>query len=433
MRAMSADAESLGSMRNRGRPKREKIQSLPLIGRKYIRQVEDYLRQLRAHYAHPNRQLFYDDVVTVYLLAFFNPVIRSLRCIQDVSQVKGIHRFLSVEAVCRSTLSDANALFDPQHLQGLLSHVRDKLPALGHQDGALERLLHKVVCLDGSFFHLAGDVQWAMWHRNSNADTRRHLRLNCVYCQKEGVPLGVSISGDDGQGEGAAAVKLLDALAQEGVVGTDETERIYLFDSGVVSFELICSILKRREHLLCNLRDEVGFTVERELPLSERDRKAGVISDRVGRLSGSIKHPPPEGTLREIIIPYVDRKGKSRHVRLLTNLLDVPAWIIAELYRYRWQIELFFRWLKIHVQFRHLLSHSRNGVTTSFYIAVLAAMLLCLQTRQPLSKYSYNLCCAVASGLATPQEILPILQRRMRESDLAKQRLARKRTEKTNG
>src|SRR5205814_3463708 len=63
--------------------------------------------------------------------------------------------------------------------------------------------------------------------------------------------------------------------------------------------------------------------------------------------------------------------------RTLDHLLDLPARVIAELYRYRWQIELFFRWLKVHASFGHLSSHGRNGVTLGFYIATIATLHLC--------------------------------------------------------
>ncbi len=403
-----------------------------MVGRQHVRAITDYLQKLRTLYPHPNRVLFYDDVVVAYLLAFFNPTLRSLRCVEDMSQLKSVNRFLSVDALCRSTLSEANALFDPSHLLGLIEHVRSKLPRLKQQDVELEQLLQQLVCLDGSFFRMAGDVQWAMWHRDHKTDTRRHVRLNCAFCESSGVPLGVSISGDDGDSEGAAAVKLITTPTAEGGLGPSDPdiERIYLFDSGVVSFDLFSTILRRGEHFLCNLRQPVGFVVQQELPLSAADQAAGVISDRIGRLKGSVGHPPPAGLFREILIPYTDRNGIARQVRLLTDLLDLPVHLIAELYRHRWQVELFFRWLKVHAHFRHLMSCSRNGITTGFYIAIIAAMLLCLHTQQPLNKYALNMFGAVASGLATPEEVLPILARRTRQKELERLRLARKRAEK---
>lgn len=423
---------AISTARKVGRPKRPRADLTPVVGRQHVRAITDYLQTLRTLYPHPNRVLFYDDVVVAYLLAFFNPTLRSLRCVEDMSRLGSIQRFLSVDALCRSTLSEANALFDPNHLLGLIAHVRSQLPRLQQQDPELAQLWQQLVCLDGSFFRMAGDVQWAMWHRNSQADTRRHLRLNCAFCESRGVPLGVSISGDDGVSEGAAAVKLITTPAAQGGIGESDPDiqRIYLFDSGVVSFDLLSTILGRGEHLLCNLRQPVGFRVERELPFSAVDQTAGVVSDRVGRLQGSPGHPAPAGLFREILIPYTDRNGISRQMRLLTDLLALPAHLIAALYRHRWQVELFFRWLKMHAHFRHLMSFSRNGITSSFYIAVLAAMLLCLHTQQPLNKYALNLFGSVASGLATPAEVLPILARRTHEKELERQRLARNRAKK---
>jgi Transposase DDE domain len=421
------------SSAKRGRRKRAPLKAAGIVGRKQVQAVQDYLAKLRTLYPHPNRELFYDDVVVAYLLAFFNPAVRSLRCMEDLSRLAGVNRFLSVEAICRSTLSEANALFDPKHLQGLIAHLRSRLPQLKQQDPRLEQLLRQVISFDGSFFRLAGDVQWAMCHRNQGADTRRHVRLNCAFCQAAGTAMGVSLSGDDGHSEAAALAAMINSPVEQGGLGDDGAQRIYLFDSGVVSFEMLETILGHSAHVLCNLRDQVNFTVEKEQAPSDEDRAAGVLSDRIGRLGGSQGRRPPDAILREVVVAYTDRHGNPRHLRLLTDLLDLPARVIAALYRYRWQVELFFRWLKVHAQFRHLMSFSPNGVTTGFYIATIAAMLMCLHTNQPPSKYAVSLFGAVAAGLASPAEILPILQRRERERDLERKRLARKRAEKNKG
>ena len=110
----------------RGRKPRGKIKAKNLGGRKYLETLSNYLDHLRELYSHPLRVLFYDDVVVAYVTAFFNPVMRGLRCIEDASQVPGINQYLSVESVCRSTLSDANQLFDYQHLQGLIRSGWDR-------------------------------------------------------------------------------------------------------------------------------------------------------------------------------------------------------------------------------------------------------------------------------------------------------------------
>ena len=425
----------------RGRKRRKKILSHQLTGREYLRILRPFLARLHAAYSHPLRVLFYDDVVISYLLAFFNPPVESLRLIEDASQIPGINKFLNVESVCRSTLSDANALFDPQHLQGLIADLRSRLPSTrgaGESDSQLTRLLDNAVLVDGSFFRLAADVQWAIHAANQHGGGKGFIgpqpkpapgkkpktdkpgigtvRLNCQYCLRTGVPVGVSVNGSDGVHESTAAREFI------------EPGRLYLFDSGIVSFAYLSDILTAQSHLLCNLSAMVCFATEKENPLTQQDLAAGVISDRLGYLPGSHGHPAPAQQLREIIVSYTDRSGHPRQLRLLTDLMDLPAHAVAELYRQRWQIELFFRWLKVNANFSHLCSHSKNGVSLAFHVAMIAAMLMVIATNRPLSKYGYSLMSMVASGLADAADILPILENRERQRQLERNRLARKKT-----
>jgi hypothetical protein len=407
----------------RGRKKRPKVLPEQVTGRSYVQVLQGFLGRLREAYPHPNRVLFYDDVLVVYLLAFFNPVVRSLRCIEDMSQLPGINRFLDVESVCRSTLSDANQLFDPDLLHPLIEDLRARLPNLRQIEGGpeLQRILDQLKVVDGSHFNVAADVLWAMRQSNQHSAGRRSLRLNCQYCARTGVPDGISLNGLDGVGEGAAAIAFI------------EPGTICLFDSGVFSFPYLKAILDNEAHLLCCLSKTVGFAADQERPLTDADRQAGVRSDRVGRLTGSDRRTAPEAMLREVVVEITDRTGQSRTLRLLTDLLDLPARLIAELYRHRWQIEIFFRWLKVHANFEHLTSQSRGGITLGFYVAVIAAMLMCLQTQRQLSLYGYSLLSLVAMGQGDAEDILPLLEYRERERERERKRQAAKRAANKKG
>ncbi len=99
---------------------------------------------------------------------------------------------------------------------------------------------------------------------------------------------------------------------------------------------------------------------------------------------------------------------------------DVPAAVVAHLYRYRWQVELFFRWLKCCGNFNHLLSHSRDGVLMHFYVTIIATLLMYLHTGYRPSKYCFVLLSQVAVGAATLDEVLPILKERERQCELAR-------------
>jgi len=103
---------------------------------------------------------------------------------------------------------------------------------------------------------------------------------------------------------------------------------------------------------------------------------------------------------------------------LATNLTDVPAEVIVLLYRFRWLIELFFRWLKCVLSCRHLISQSANGIQIQMYCALIACLLIQLATGQALrpNRWTYKLLCLYAQGWATEEEVLAHLREREQTS-----------------
>jgi hypothetical protein len=387
-----------------------------LFGSKYVHALQQHLAGLRAAHAHPNRTLFYDDVAVAYLLAFFTPAIRSLRTIEDFSQTPQMRAATSVERMPRSTLSDANKVFDPTLLEPIIQDLRARLPDLRRTDGPLAELLGRVRAVDSSLFTVAADVAWALRQRRPNHKKRATIRLNLQWAAAVGVPEGVEVTGA-GVSEGASLMAHL------------EPDVVYVMDRGYASFDLLDRILHACSDFVVRLKSNVNFVAVKDLPLTDEDRAAGVVTDRIGRLCGSNGVHPTGALLRETII--LDPKRPDRPVRLLSSITDVPARVVGELYRSRWQIELFFRWLKVHAHFEHLISHSRHGVTSGFYVAVIAVLLIYVHTQRPVSKYAFAMLGLVAGGQATLADVLPILERRERECRLDAERRARKKAEKT--
>ena len=206
---------------------------------------------------------------------------------------------------------------------------------------------------------------------------------------------------------------------------------IYVSDRGFENLAYIGALLERGSDFVLRVKEQLNFDSREQQTLDADDIEVGVIGDRLGDLSGSphthARRVVPKDLLREVLV--FDPEHPDKPLRLITSLLDLPAGVIAQLYRWRWQIELFFRWLKVHAHFRHLISHSRNGMTLGFYVAVIAVLLMYLRTGRPMSKYAFNLLSFVASGQTTLQNILPILERRERECERERQR---QRAGKTN-
>jgi hypothetical protein len=207
---------------------------------------------------------------------------------------------------------------------------------------------------------------------------------------------------------------------------------IHLYDRGIFSFHLIAAHAPKTADFVMRIREPGPRcpkleTVETREPTQEA-REAGVTSDRLVRLVGSDHRKPPDMVLREVVIIPAD--DPENPVYLLTTLLDLDASIIGLLYRHRWQIELFFRWLKSYARFDHLISHDREGVLLNFYVAVIGVTLMYLHMGHRPSKYLFLMMGMVANGSATLEEVLPILRERERQCKMQRDRVARRRAEK---
>ena len=196
-------------------------------------------------------------------------------------------------------------------------------------------------------------------------------------------------------------------------------------DRNFVDFVLMDRVLEAGDLLLRAKANAPGFVARCSLPLGPKDIEHGVISDQIGYLSG---RGAPAQWLREVVI--IDQKN-GKTVRLITSLLDVPAYVIGTLYRHRWQIELFFRWLKVNAHFEHLISHSERGLSFGFHVALIASLITHVRSgRRRLSKYAYQMLTLAARGLVELAGVIEVLERRDRERQLEKARLERKRVEK---
>ena len=404
----------------------------PVMGGKYVRLLEGYLQELRGEGEHGNRCLFLDDVFVAYLLAFFNPSVRSLRTVEDFSQTQQAQKYLSIEKICKSTLSDFNKLAEPQRLEAVIQALRSELsrksgsPLPGND---LQALLKLTVAVDGTFLPALADVAWAVANANNHGAVRYRARLDVHLNVSSWLPEAIVIP-DPGQSEADSAIQHL----QPGC--------IYIYDRGFVSFALIRAHYQETpteevptSHFVLRFKREGSNSPKLQDPvdreLTEEDRAAGIVSDRVGYFTSdsACREGLSKIRLREVVLLY-EENGETKTLRLITNLLDVSATTVAILYRYRWQVELFFRWFKSFANFGHLISSGREGVLTHLYVTMIAVLLMYLHTGHRPSKYLFALLSQVALGTATLEEILPILRERERRCELDRQSAARRRAKK---
>jgi IS4 transposase len=145
------------------------------------------------------------------------------------------------------------------------------------------------------------------------------------------------------------------------------------------------------------------YEVLEERTLTVDDSAAGVVRDVTLKRLGTAKH----NSLLEKPLRIVEVRGSEpgQVWVLATNHLELSAELVAKAYHYRWQIELFFRWIKCVLGCRHLLSDSQNGVTLQVYCAMIAALLIGLWVGVKPDKRTYEMICHYLSGWATLEEL----------------------------
>lgn len=388
-----------------------------------VKRLARHVAALREVEPHGNRRLFLDDVFIAYLLAFFNPSIRTLRTLEDFSQTRQAQRHLTIPKICRSTLSDFQRLADPRRLGPILQALKAELGKTSRQ-GRLPRdlagLHARILAVDGTFLPAAAEVARAVTARNQRDGECYRARFDWRVDIATWLP--EVVVPDPGESEA-------DSAARHVAPGA-----ILLYDRAYGSFDLMAAHYRRGSHgtvaaqaeFVIRLKQEgtnsPTFEADRDRPLDAEALAARIVSDRIGALPGLEKAHKLGVRIREIVLTAPE----GQPVRLVTNLLTIPAHIIALLYKYRWQIELFFRWLKCYANFNHLISQSRDGVLLSFYVAAIGIMLLSLHTGSRPSKYALILLGLAGQG-ASLEELLPILRERERQSEVARRSAAKRR------
>ena len=396
-----------------GRKKTPQIKPNEVRGAKYLRNILELLKDLRPHRDCPNRLLHYDEYAAYVLLYFFTPVVTSLRGLQQVSGFKVVRRKLGLPRFSLGSFSEASRVFDPSLLQPILANIVGQLSAL-QDNPRLSGLDLALTAVDGTLLRALPKMLWALWLSPDQRAAKMHLEFDIL----KGAPAFATIT----DGNGNERTVLRDHLS---------AGKLYVLDAGYVDYGLAAAIIEARSSFVMRLRENAVYKVLEERPLSPAAERAGVRRDCVVRLGGPETPDLHNHLLRlvEVRIPApaprpglrpkwkVDRKTKrvralpgEHTLVLLTDLLGLEAELIAEIYRSRWQIEIFFRWFKKVLHADHLLSLCENGVTLVAYCALIASLLVTLWTGRKPTKRTYELICFYFLGWIGEDELVAHLE-----------------------
>jgi hypothetical protein len=390
-------------------------QTRAMVITRRARFLEEHLDRLASLPAHGNRKLHVDQLFLGLLLAFFDPLARSLRTIEDHGDFGGQ---LDLSRLARSTMSDALATFDPACLRPVIDDLRDRVPHLAQADADLASITRRIIAADGTYLTTLSDVAWALHHTKRNGKRQGQVRANVQLDTATWTPQVITLSGDDQQSEPSAfAADLLSGV-------------LYVVDRNFLDFAFIKQVLVRDNDLVVRIRGNApAVRVQQTRPLTAADAEAGVVADQIVELTG---RDAPPGCFRRITINTIDRQGKPQVILLLSNLTaeEIPAHVIGVIYQQRWQIELFFKWLKTWARMDHLLSTSRNGITFQFYVAMIGVLMMYVQSGRRISLYALAALSRLAHGQCTLEEAMNVIARRERERELNRARQARLRARK---
>jgi len=254
-------------------------------------------------------------------------------------------------APARSTFADANRDRNPEVFSGLFTHM------LGMATRGLRRKMGDAVRLiDSTSLHLAGvGAHWARF----SADVCG-AKAHVVYDPDLGCPIYHMVS----------EATLNDIVAAKTM--PVEAGATYVFDLGYYDYAWWARLDEADCRIVTRFKKNTPLNAAKSMPV---EPGTGVLSDRIGFLPGRqafSRKNPMQGAVREIVVTM----QTGGDLRILSNDLDAPAKEIADLYKRRWQIELFFRVMKQTLKITHFIGRSQNAVRIQIAVALIAFLLL---------------------------------------------------------
>jgi hypothetical protein len=349
-----------------------------------------------------NRKLHFDQYAALILLYFFNPIVTSLRGIQQASQLTKVQRVLGCSRAALGSLSEAARVFDADLLRGVIGELVDRLTPLKGTT-TFDNVRGVITLVDGSLLPALPKLVEAMWLDEKHRAFKMHTHFELL----KSVPVRMDLTEGNGNER-----EVLEACL--------EADRTYVMDRGYAKFKLFAAILHAGSSFVCRMRDNSVIEEIESRPLSAEAVRGGIVRDRVARFpgaSGVLDRPLRVIEVRckphRKVTGHTSRGGPEQGQTLLiaTDLLDAPAEVIALIYKHRWAIETFFRFFKHVLGCRHLISHCANGIEIQVYMGIIACLLIAMWTGRKPTLRTYEMICFYFSGLADLEELLAHIEK----------------------
>jgi hypothetical protein len=353
-----------------------------------------FRQQLEAVFEHhplapsfesPNRELTATDYLSLFLFGLLNPVAQTLRGLSQASRLERVQEEVCGRVVPRSTFSEAQHVLDPALLERVFAELSAELPAAEqHAHSSQWQWLAR----DGSLFRALPRMAWALYGGGKKGAPNRAVRLHLSLHVWDDKPVQAAVRVG-AQCERAVWQEQLESGA--GYIG----DRYF-----GENYKLFQTLDHKGCAFVLRLREQAVIHLEEELTLSASDKAAGVVRQAWVHLGST-----PRYRSMRLRVVWIENQGQG--LILVTNLAPeaLPAELVSELYRKRWRIELFFRWIKCILGCGHWLAESPQGVSLQIYLALIASLLLQLYTGRRPTKRIMELFQFYLLGWATDLEL----------------------------
>jgi hypothetical protein len=360
-----------------------------------------------------NRELFFDDYVKLVLLYIWNPLIESVHGLQQAIGLPGVAKALGVKRFSAGSFSESVRVFEPELLKPIIAELAGQLTPYA-KDPRLGELRQALTLVDGTILaalpRLARAAAGADARYNTGRDglPRYAWRLHTQLDLQTFSPHRIDRTPARNAGENREANVLRRNL---------EGQRCYVGDGGFADRSLLDDIVNAGSCYVIRAAENSVFGLVQERLLSQEALDAGVVRDAVVSLNGA-GTDPTRHAVRRVEIQVQPHPRRTRNgtrmtdlIVLYTNLLNLPAELVALIYQYRYTVELFFRVFKQLLGMRHLLSQRQEGIDIQVYCTVIVCLLIQLISGKKPNKAMRNIVGWYLLGVADAQDVIDFLNK----------------------
>lgn len=359
---------------------------------------------LHASWSDPRRQLQLADYLSLFLFGLLNPALKTVQALCSASQLARVRREVCGQSVSLGSFSEAQHLCDPELLQRVFGEL------VGQVQGATvpdrRQQWQQWFARDSSLFAALPRMSWALYGGGRAGAANRAVRLHLNFELGAGTPVAAQVTPGK-----ACERRVWEAHLEAGAAYVGD--RYFGED-----YRLLRRLEQKRCRYVLRLRDQAVIQVVEELPVSPVEQARGVQRQAWARLGARADWQSPP-----VRVVWLAGVG-GEQLRLVTNVKPeaLNAAEIGLLYRRRWQIECFFRWVKCLLGCRHWLAESQRGVTLQLYLALIAAVLLQWRTGQRPNRRMFELIQMYLLGWASLDELLSGLSRQLEQAQARKKK-----------